>query len=458
MSQAEVCPFNDNDILQSLRVKLKGACYKQTRGAHVDIRSFFPGGGKEEMGTLTDLKTVVRQHLKLTPQFVPDPSLAKLAAYLASPLAVMAPTSPRSPREEPAGQQQVGGSSSSTAAAPPPAAAASSQAAEGNSTLAQIRANPIIGEMLNLPLLPSELPGSGTSTSNSMVRFPLSELQKFVKHGAPTVSEKAEVGRVVERKKAERCVRKFQVSIHMKVMESYAPGAVTNIVNTDQHASTTDHAVYVRHQFEHLLRHATGGQPTISLHAFKKFLRDKLKFMNWDFGEADCTTLWSALYAFPDLNLLEQCAIASDMAQTGNFAVVTSTPSEPRRQDYPFKEAPKLSPRQRRTQKLLYPSTDSQFVFQVYDLVRLLDLPKKSGLSIEFPDFRMSNGSEANTYALEDSTAPEKLQDKYRKWCMARNRLSANFSSSGRTNPPRTRLHSNTIQHEQWRLNHTLGY
>ena len=78
--------------------------------------------------------------------------------------------------------------------------------------LAQIRANPIIGEMLNLPLLSGELQQEGGSQSGTM-KFPLSELQKFVKHGAPNVSEKAEVDRIVERKKAERCVRKFQVSI-----------------------------------------------------------------------------------------------------------------------------------------------------------------------------------------------------------------------------------------------------
>ena len=79
--------------------------------------------------------------------------------------------------------------------------------------LTQIRAGSIIGEMLNLPLLPGELQQEGGSQSGTM-KFPLSELQKFVKYGAPNKSEKAEVDRVVERTKAERSAEKFQVSIY----------------------------------------------------------------------------------------------------------------------------------------------------------------------------------------------------------------------------------------------------
>ncbi|CAD7942200.1 unnamed protein product [Amoebophrya sp. A120] len=422
---------------------LKGAVYKQSGKKNVDIRKFFPH--KEEMATLGELKHVVRRELKLSHQFVPDPALSKLVAYLASPLHALAslnnsprggarspgdasPSSPRGGSSDDAvspvnnnANQTTSSSSSSFAVGSGPRGA---QAQMGSNTLAQIRANPVIGEMLNLPLLPTELPSVTNNAISNSTSFPVLELHKFVQHGAPNVSEKAEVQRVMERKKAERCVRKFQVAVHEKLMESYEPGCISNLVDPESHAALTDHAVYVRHQFSSLLRQFAGdGKVAMSLHMLKKFLRDKLHFKNWDFGEADCTTLWFAMYRFPDLNLLEQCRMSSEMERTAaNFAVTGGQISLLDRKSPEAMHAtvaggkdagPKLSPRQRKIQKFLYPSTDSGFQFHLRDLVSLLDLPKKSGLSIEFPDFRMPNVSEVNTFHLGDPTAPEKLQDKY---------------------------------------------
>eukprot|EP00392_Amoebophrya_sp_AT5.2_P011719 g11804.t1 len=184
-------------------------------------------------------------------------------------------------------------------------------------------------------------------------------------------------------------------------METYEAGCVSSNINYQEEegrgggaGAITDHAVYVRYQFQLALTKFTEGSPRITLHALKKFLREKLNFMNWDFGETDCTTLWYAMYRFPDLNLLEQCRMASEMELTAQNFTVQQGNNHNR---YPRLEVEqssgKLSPRQKKTQKFLYPGTDEKFSFFLRDLVSLLDLPKKSGLAIEAPDFRMPNTS-----------------------------------------------------------------
>ena len=86
MAQAEVNPFSDASVLQSVRIKLKGACYRQSKGK-VDIRMFFPTG--TETTTLGEFRAVVRKKLHLAPQFLPDPAITKLVGYLSEPALAM---------------------------------------------------------------------------------------------------------------------------------------------------------------------------------------------------------------------------------------------------------------------------------------------------------------------------------------------------------------------------------
>jgi len=115
----------------------------------------------------------------------------------------------------------------------------------------------------------------------------------------------------------------------------------------------------------------------------------------------------------------------------------------------------KLTAAQRRTGKWLYPAADAQFTFYICDLVNLLDLPKKSGLLIENPDFRMGN-LDANTSFLYEGQEKQdaKLQEKYKIWCGQRVKQTTSFGSSGRSCPPRTRLHAACVHQQQWRLSH----
>ena len=146
-----------------------------------------------------------------------------------------------------------------------------------------------------------------------------------------------------------------------------------------------------------------------------------------------------ALYRFPDLNLIEQATIGRNLSSVADqeleddaFLIGNTTTSyhtargglHPRGHDPGADDAKKhappsspraklpLSPRQRRTEKWLYPREDQQFLFHIKDLVSLLDLPKRSGLAIEHPDFRMPEGQHPNQ--LEDAHKEDaKLRERY---------------------------------------------
>ena len=85
------------------------------------------------------------------------------------------------------------------------------------STFERLRNNPILGDMFAgfAPL------GDVSSDSTSFIKegsiVSLDEIQRFLQKGAPTVSEKAECVRVMDKKKALRTVRKFQVMVSEKM-------------------------------------------------------------------------------------------------------------------------------------------------------------------------------------------------------------------------------------------------
>lgn len=200
-------PFSDASILGSLRLKLKGACYKKSGAGGVpgltagtkkiDVRSYFPHT-QGDTATLAELKTMVRRELKLSPQFVPDAALAKLVAYIASPLAAAyTPTS--SPAGSPRGSSGVVPDGERPSSSPPRGGAPGVPPGGG------------AGKNIISSTLDRLMRATGGAVQQTV--FSVAELQRFVQRGDPSASEKAEVGRVMARKKAERCVRKFQVGV-----------------------------------------------------------------------------------------------------------------------------------------------------------------------------------------------------------------------------------------------------